>query len=122
MNPDSHSWTVYYERPENTLNPISGLTQEQAIKLLESFSAQRIACCMDADPPEEGPIEIRLPLVPEKGYRAIMQRTSQELIDEAMKASNGNQSRAAEYLGLNRSTFTCILRSTNRRKKLRRVA
>lgn len=66
---------------QNTLNPIPGLTHDQAVKLIQSFSAQKIACCKDQEAPEEGPIEIQLPAVSD--YRAIMERTSRDLIGTA---------------------------------------
>lgn len=105
---------VYYERPENTLNPIGPVSREQAQKLVESFSAAGVACCMEPETGRAETIEIR-PL-PVCDYRAVMERTSRSLIDDALRRSGGNHKKAAEDLGLKRTTFMSMTTGTRRTK------
>lgn len=103
---------VYYERPENTLNTIGPLAREQAIKLVESFSAADIACFMELGHENSGAIVIPMP--PASEYRLTMERTARALIQAALKRAGGNQHVAAAALGLPISTFTSLLRRLKR--------
>jgi DNA-binding NtrC family response regulator len=115
------SYTVYYERPENTLSAIERVSYEQALKLIESFEAQQIACCME-EAEEHSTFQPIVLQESESEYRNTMNRTSWSLVQDALRRTGGNQSKAAKLLGIERTTMVGILRRLDGTRKPQRKA